>query len=111
MIHFQSGGSKFRGFYCGASTQPGQEITNPKALGKIALEEHFMMPDFIEYFTESYPNISPDLPKRALVALQDFGDRRIAIMDQNGIDFVVLSLSGPGVQVEKGSSKMRTSPR
>ena len=33
--------------------------------------------------------------------LNDLGDRRIAIMDENGIDFVVLSLAGPGVQVEK----------
>ena len=36
--------------------------------------------------------------------LEDLGDRRIAIMDEHGIDFVVLSLAGPGVQVEKDAA-------
>lgn len=82
-------------------TEPG---TGKKPLGKIALEEHFMVPDFIEYFAETYPNISPDIVKPGLEALQDFGDRRISILDQHHIDFVVLSLSGPGVQVEKDAA-------
>ena len=34
----------------------------------------------------------------------DFGDRRLAIMDENRVDFVVLSLAGPGVQVEKDAA-------
>jgi len=97
-------GANAAAFTAEPQNQPLPEITKPKTMAKIALEEHFMVPDFIEYFTETYPNISPDLPKRALVALQDFGDRRIAIMDQNQIDFVVLSLSGPGVQVEKDAA-------
>jgi 2,3-dihydroxybenzoate decarboxylase len=70
-------------------------------LGKIALEEHFMVPDFLEYFAETYPNISPEIRKFGTTVLEDLGDRRIAIMDEHGIDFVVLSLAGPGVQVEK----------
>jgi 2,3-dihydroxybenzoate decarboxylase len=76
--------------------------TNP--LGKIALEEHFMVPDFMEYFAETYPNINAEIAKLAPVALEDFGERRLAIMDQNHIDFVVLSLAGPGVQVEKDAA-------
>jgi hypothetical protein len=52
-------------------------------------------------FAETYPNISPEIAKHAVAALQDLGDQRIAIMDQNQIDFAVLSLAGPGVQVEK----------
>src|ERR1700751_234129 len=77
-------------------TEPGK--SGKKPLGKIALEEHFMAPDFVEYFAEIYPNISPELVKLGLDALQDLGDRRIEILDRHHIDFVVLSLSGPGVQ-------------
>lgn len=74
------------------------------ALGKIALEEHFMVPEFLDYFAETHQNISPEIAKLAPPVLQDLGDKRIAVMDQHGIDFVVLSLSGPGVQVEKDTS-------
>ena len=73
-------------------------------LGKIALEEHFMVPDFVEYFAETYPNISLEIRKFGTTVLDDLGDRRIGIMDEHGIDFVVLSLAGPGVQVEKDSA-------
>ena len=80
---------------------PSIEPVPATPLAKIALEEHFMVPDFMEYFAETYPNISPEIAKLAPVALEDFGDRRLAIMDRHHIDFVVLSLAGPGVQVEK----------
>lgn len=76
---------------------------NPGALKKIALEEHFMAPDFIEYFADTYQNISPALAKKGLQALSDFGEKRLEIMDQNGVDMAILSLSGPGVQVEKNT--------
>ena len=75
-----------------------------KPPGKVALEEHFMLPDFVEYFAETYPNISPAIAKMGLGVLPDLGDNRIEIMDRNGIDFVVLSLAGPGVQVEKDAA-------
>jgi 2,3-dihydroxybenzoate decarboxylase len=75
-----------------------------KRVGKIALEEHFMAPDFVDYFAETYPNISPEIAKRGLAALLDLGDERIAIMDRHQIDLVVLSLAGPGVQVEKDAA-------
>jgi 2,3-dihydroxybenzoate decarboxylase len=74
------------------------------AIRKIALEEHFMVPDFIEYFADTYQNISPALAERGLAALSDFGDRRIEIMDQHEIAFGVLSLSGPGVQIERDAT-------
>jgi hypothetical protein len=48
--------------------------------------------------------ISADIAKLAPGALMDFGDRRLAIMDENRVDFVVLSLAGPGVQVEKDAA-------
>ncbi|MDF0603646.1 amidohydrolase family protein [Psychromarinibacter sp. C21-152] len=67
---------------------------------KIALEEHFMAPEFIEYFNLTAVNISPQLFGKALDALQDFGERRLAAMDGIGVEKAVLSLSGPGVQAE-----------
>ena len=68
---------------------------------KIALEEHFMAPDFVDYWASTFVNISPDLSGKALGALSDFGDRRIEDMDANGIEFAVLGLAGPGVQIER----------
>src|ERR1017187_9234233 len=75
------------------------EQSEPKGLTKIGLEEHFLVPEFIDYFAETYQNISPQIAKFGLEALQKLGERRIAIMD--GIDFQVLSIAGPGVQVER----------
>lgn len=80
------------------------ETAAPRSLGKIAMEEHFMVPDFMDYFAETYPNISADIAKLAPGALMDFGERRLAVMDENRVDFVVLSLAGPGVQVEKDAA-------
>ena len=71
---------------------------------KIALEEHFLAPGFKPYFETTAINISPDLFDRAYDALQDFGDRRLEIMDAAGIDISVLSLAGPGVQVERDTA-------
>ncbi len=84
--------------------QPAPEPGKGKPLGKIALEEHFLLLDFVEYFAETYPNINPEIAKMGLGVLPDLGDRRIAIMDQNRIDYSVLSIAGPGVQVEKDAA-------
>jgi 2,3-dihydroxybenzoate decarboxylase len=67
---------------------------------KIALEEHFMAPGFEDYFAKTAINISPNLFGKALEALADFGERRLAAMDAAGVRTAVLSLSGPGVQAE-----------
>lgn len=72
---------------------------------KIALEEHFMAPEFIEYFNLTAVNISPQLFGKALEALQDFGERRLAAMDGIGVETAVLSLAGPGVQAEPETKK------
>lgn len=68
---------------------------------KIALEEHFMHPDFVDYWATTAPNISPALFGKARGALEDFGARRLEAMDAIGVEKAVLSLAGPGVQVEK----------
>jgi 2,3-dihydroxybenzoate decarboxylase len=80
------------------------EQPQPESLVKIGLEEHFLVPEFIDYFALTYPNISPQVAKMGLAALLDLGERRIATMDENGIDFQVLSISGPGVQAEKDAA-------
>lgn len=68
---------------------------------KIAIEEHFLAPGFKEYFETTAINISPELFGKAYDALQDFGDHRLETMDAAGIETSVLSLAGPGVQVER----------
>jgi 2,3-dihydroxybenzoate decarboxylase len=77
--------------------------SSAQPLGKIALEEHFMVPEFVHYFAETFQNISPEIAKLAPIALEDY-ERRIDIMDQHSVDFVVLSLAGPGVQIEKDAA-------
>jgi len=86
------------------SPAPAPEPSQPKYLVKLGLEEHFLVPEFIDYFAETYQNISPQIAKFGLEALQDLGDRRIAIMDEHEIDFQVLSIAGPGVQVERDTA-------
>ena len=49
---------------------------------KIALEEHFIHPDFIDYWSKTAINISPALFGRARDMLEDFGERRLGAMDQ-----------------------------
>ena len=68
---------------------------------KIALEEHFMHPDFFEYFATTAINISPAMFGKAREVLLDFGERRLAAMDLIGVQKSILSLAGPGVQAEK----------
>ena len=80
------------------------EQTQPKHLVKIGLEEHFLIPEFIDYFATTYPNISPQIAKIGLDALLDLGEKRLANLDENGMDFQVLSIAGPGVQVEKDAA-------
>lgn len=67
---------------------------------KIALEEHFMVPEMEEYFARTAINISPQLFGKAAEALKDFGERRLAAMDEIGVRKAILSLAGPGIQAE-----------
>ena len=67
---------------------------------KVALEEHFMLPEFIAYLDHAMPKVSPEGRAQLIDAMADFGDARLAAMDSAGVTMSVLSLSGPGVQVE-----------
>jgi 2,3-dihydroxybenzoate decarboxylase len=67
---------------------------------KIALEEHFMTAGF-EGYSEPFTRLmKPDAFARLSGQLADFGELRLSAMDRAGIDVVVLSQTGPGVQGE-----------
>lgn len=67
---------------------------------KIALEEHFMGPDFEQYSQVFLNNIPSEQRHNLSSRLADFDDQRLAEMDEFGIDLVILSQSGPSVQGE-----------
>jgi 2,3-dihydroxybenzoate decarboxylase len=68
---------------------------------KIALEEHFLSPGFEDYWAITAGEITPDIYHQAVARLSEFGDMRLAVMDRGGIERSVLSISGPGVQIER----------
>jgi 2,3-dihydroxybenzoate decarboxylase len=68
---------------------------------KIALEEHYMAPGFEEYSKVFLNNINPGSLAGLARKLGDFDEIRLAEMDAAGIDLVILSQSGPGVQAEQ----------
>ena len=67
---------------------------------KIALEEHFMGPDFAQYSQVFLNNIPSEQRNYLSTRLSDFDDARLQEMDEFGVDVVILSQSGPGVQAE-----------
>src|SRR5215475_14091898 len=71
------------------------------AVPKIALEEHFSMPELEQRGLVARPaRLHPmwtDIGRR----LVDLGDLRLEAMDAAGIDLSVLSLTLPGIQGEK----------
>lgn len=63
--------------------------------GKIALEEHFALPETLADSTAFVPaDYWPELEARLL----DIQDRRLREMDAHGIDTMILSLNAPAVQ-------------
>jgi 2,3-dihydroxybenzoate decarboxylase len=67
---------------------------------KIALEEHFLCPGFEGYWKSTVDNVDPTVVGQIVGRLSDFGEQRLAAMDRAGIVCSVLSISGPGVQIE-----------
>jgi 2,3-dihydroxybenzoate decarboxylase len=67
---------------------------------KIALEEHFLVPGFEIYWSATVGDVDPGLRDKLQARLEDFGDSRLETMDRAGIERCVLSIAGPGVQVE-----------
>ncbi|MGY4284900.1 2,3-dihydroxybenzoate decarboxylase [Bradyrhizobium sp. LM2.7] len=67
---------------------------------KVALEEHFMAPGFETYSKVFTKHMDVAAQSYLASRLGDFDDMRLAEMDKAGIDFVVLSQTGPSVQSE-----------
>ena len=74
---------------------------------KIALEEHFLSPGFEDYWLPTMGGVDQKAVSGLLARLQDFGETRVAAMDSAGIARAVLSISGPGVQVERDAATAR----
>ena len=68
---------------------------------KIALEEHFLCPGFIDYWNPTAADLPAAKREQALARLIDFGETRLLAMDRAGIARAVLGLAGPGVQAER----------
>jgi 2,3-dihydroxybenzoate decarboxylase len=68
---------------------------------KIALEEHFLCPGFEDYWKTTVGDVDPAVLRHVVGRLSDFGEQRLAAMDGARVERAVLSLSGPGVQIEK----------
>jgi len=76
----------------------GKSASGP-TLGKIALEEHFVIP---ETLAASYGALgSTEFQQQ----LEEIGSARIAEMDRGGLDLCILSLVGDGIQAIPGVSE------
>lgn len=67
---------------------------------KIALEEHFIVPSLESYLMQAMPKVSPEAAKALVARMSDFGEQRLSEMDEAEVEISVLSISGPGVQIE-----------
>src|ERR1700723_212059 len=74
---------------------------------KIALEEHFLSPGFEDYWLPTMGNVDRKAVDTLLARLKDFGDARLEGMESAGIGRSVLSISGPGVQIERDTAPAR----
>lgn len=72
----------------------------PAEVTRIALEEHFIIPSFLDYLSRGMPNVAADLRSTLLRQLSDVDEERLGEMDSAGVRTSVLSISGPGVQIE-----------
>ncbi len=67
---------------------------------KIVLEEHFLTPDMLDYWAPTMSEVPAALTATLQRQLLDFGEERLSIMAAGEIEKAVLSLAGPGIQVE-----------
>ena len=72
---------------------------------KIALEEHFISPGLEEYWQPTMAAVPPKIVKAIHTRLTNFGALRLGEMDDAGVAMAVLSIAGPGVQVERDARR------
>lgn len=75
-------------------------------MGKVAVEEHFVCPEYEEYVSKAW--MSPEMHRRMIARLSDVGEGRLEEMDRSGIDLAVLSLVTEGVQAEPDAARAAT---
>ena len=63
--------------------------------GKVALEEHFAIPDTLE---DSHGYFPDRVWQEVKARVMDIHERRLREMDQSGIELMLLSLNAPAVQ-------------
>jgi len=67
--------------------------------GKIAVEDHFISPDFIDQMRSELDEGMHMKNWREIVRLLlDVEDDRLRVMDANGVEMMILSLTSPGIQ-------------
>lgn len=76
--------------------------------GKIALEEHFNLPELSGELPEY---VNPEMMRDVSRRLIDLGAERLAEMDAAGIDYSLLSLTAPGIQAETDPQRAVTRAR
>jgi 2,3-dihydroxybenzoate decarboxylase len=84
--------------------QAGAQI-NEDAMKKIALEEHYITDEILEYAAQARPSDSDGVVADLNFRLADFGERRLQAMDAAGIEIAVLSATVPGVQAERDTNR------
>ena len=67
---------------------------------KIALEEHFLCPELLDYWEPTVAGVPDAVASRLRRQLLDFDDERLNEMDGAQIERALLSIAGPGVQAE-----------
>jgi gamma-resorcylate decarboxylase len=78
-----------------SKTGDSTEVSSSTVEGKIALEEHFLLPETAEPDRNlGYSLFTPELQRQ----LKDMGSGRIAEMDSGGVELAILSNPGPGIQ-------------
>jgi hypothetical protein len=64
----------------------------------VAVEEHFATPEILDRTAASVGPMDADAARTQVPLLLDLGDRRIAAMDESGIDVQVVSHTAPGLE-------------
>jgi gamma-resorcylate decarboxylase len=85
--------------------RPAEEPDPAKAdstqtTGKIALEEHFVLPETLEgrVWGPDYAAAVAQTSEEFRRQIQDIGSGRVAEMDRGGVELCIISLGAPGIQ-------------
>src|SRR5258708_27646844 len=89
-----SGGVTAADRHCAAGRRLQSSTRGGGVNGKIALEEHFNLPEFNDELPQY---VNPEAMREISRRLLDLATARVAGMDAAGIDYSLLSLTAPAV--------------